>query len=246
MLPLVFHTALGVCNDELRHTAQLASPAAATGLGVNEGKLIKLPQPKGEEATFPAALDGSPYAFYFAPSTNSTLWSININGGGWCYDEMDCACRAKDSLGTSTLYPPTKGSGCKNPNEDGSTTHDCNSVDLLYLDGASFSGYRAEPVPVPNSSATLWMRGIKNLDATIDWLFANGGLGDATEVLLSGESAGGLSTFLHADRVGGRLKAGSPKLTKYRANPIVGFFQDHDNFAHSDGYAPDGSGGPNR
>ena len=111
---------------------------------------------------------------------------------------------------------------------------------------ASFSGYRAEPVPVPNSSATLWMRGIKNLDATIDWLFANGGLGDATEVLLSGESAGGLSTFLHADRVGGRLKAGSPKLTKYRANPIVGFFQDHDNFAHSDGYAPDGSGGPNR
>ena len=70
----------------------------------------------------------------------------------------------------------------------------------------------------------------------IDWLFLHGGLGGATEVLLKGESAGGLSTFLHADRLGRRLKAGSPKLGKYRANPIVGYFQDHDNFAHSDGY----------
>ena len=25
----------------------------------------------------------------------------------------------------------------------------------------------------------------------------------------------------------------------------MGYFQDHDNFANSDGYAPDGSGGPN-
>ena len=74
---------------------------------------------------------------------------------------------------------------------------------------------------------------------------------DATEVLLKGESAGGLSTFLHADRVGAMLKAAAPKLATYRATPIVGFFQDHDNFANSDGYSysPDGSrrtgGGPN-
>jgi hypothetical protein len=69
---------------------------------------------------------------------------------------------------------------------------------------------------------------------------------DATEVLLKGESAGGLSTFLHADRVGAQLRASAPKLTTYRAVPIVGFFQDHDNFAHSDGYGADGkSGGPN-
>ena len=193
---LVAHAAFVVCNDELRHTAQLASPAAATGSPVNVGTLIKLPQPKGEEATFPAALDGSPYAFYFAPSTsNSTQWTININGGGWCYDEMDCACRAKDALGTSTLASPTGGGNCKNPSEAGGLIQNCNSVDLLYLDGASFSGYRADPVPVPGSSAKLWMRGIKNLDATIDWLFANGGLGDATEVLLSGESAGELIFF---------------------------------------------------
>jgi hypothetical protein len=41
--------------------------------------------------------------------------------------------------------------GCSNPLPDGSVERDCNSVDLLYLDGASFSGYRAEPWAVPGA-----------------------------------------------------------------------------------------------
>jgi hypothetical protein len=156
-------------------------------------------------------------------------------------------------VGTSTVARASTGLHCSNPLPDGSVERDCNSVDLLYLDGASFSGYRAEPWPVPGTNESLYFRGITNLDATIDWLFAHGGLSGATEVLLKGESAGGLSTFLHADRLGGRLKAGSPKLETYKANPIVGYFQDHDNFAHSDGYfgppsgnqQGSGGGGPN-
>lgn len=39
----------------------------------------------------PAALDGSPYGFYFAPSaTKSAKWTVFIHGGGWCYDEVGC------------------------------------------------------------------------------------------------------------------------------------------------------------
>jgi hypothetical protein len=50
------------------------------------------------------------------------------------------------------------------------------------------------------------------------------GLDAATEVLLSGGSAGGLSTYLHADHIGSRL----PKsVTKYRAAPNSGFFLLH-------------------
>ena len=228
------------CNSEMS-----AAPPAMLSASPGVGNLIKLPQPKGEEATYPAGLDGSPFGFYFYGSNTSTKWTINIQGGGWCYDENDCLCRAKGSLGTSNVAKPTTHMRCGNPLPDGSLAQDCNSVDLLYLDGASFSGYRAKPWPVPGTNQSLWFRGIRNLDATIDWLFAHGGLSGATEVLLTGESAGGLSTFLHADRVGARLKAGSPKLTTYKANPIVGFFQDHDNFAHSDGYSADGRGGPN-
>ena len=74
------------------------------------------------------------------------------------------------------MAAPSKRLSCSNPLPDGSKEKDCNSVDLLYLDGASFSGYRAKPWPVPGSDETLWFRGIRNLDATIDWLFEHGGL----------------------------------------------------------------------
>ena len=96
---------------------------------------------------------------------------------------------------------------------------------------------------MPGSDKKLWFRGVPNLDATLDWLHEHAGLDGATEVMLAGESAGGLSTFLHADRVGRRLKAGSPSLKTYKAQPIVGYFQDHDNFGHTDGYGPDGKTG---
>ena len=64
---------------------------------------------------------------------------------------------------------------------------------LPYLDGASFTGYRAEPVPVPGNSTQpkLWFRGIKNLDATLAYALKNLGLDTATEVVVTGTSAGG-------------------------------------------------------
>ena len=43
-------------------------------------QLIKLPQPKGQEASYPAALDGSPFGFYYSGSNTSTKWTINIQG----------------------------------------------------------------------------------------------------------------------------------------------------------------------
>ena len=48
------------------------------------------------------------------------------------------------------------------------------------------------------------------------------------KVLLSGGSAGGLSTYLHADHVGDRLP---PSVIKYKAAPNSGFFLLHDDAA---------------
>ena len=42
-------------------------------------------------------------------------------------------------------------------------------------------------------------------------------------------------TFLHMDRISARVKAVNPNI-KVRAAPVVGFFLDHDNFGHTDGY----------
>jgi len=109
---------------------------------------------------------------------------------------------------------------------------DCNCVWMPYADGASFSGYRAEPVPVPsNRSKVVYFRGIKNFDATLDYLFHHG-LGTATEFVLTGGSAGGLSTFLHTDRVAERLAKEAPNCKHVRALPEVGYFLDHGNIKH--------------
>lgn len=195
--------------------------------------LTLLPQDKGNES--PACLDGSPYGFYFVPSTTgSTKWTINIQGGGWCYDEEKCFSRSQGSLGSSKFFNPTSGCGCMNVNEDGTMDGNCNCIFMPYGDGASFSGYRAEPWPVPsNTSQKLYFRGIKNFDATMDFAFQNG-LDKATEFVLTGGSAGGLSTFLHADRIAERLAKEAPDCTHVRAAPNVGYFLDHDNFKHDD------------
>ena len=104
--------ALGACNPSLY---EMESSAAAPPGSV---PLTLLPQDKGGES--PACLDGSPYGFYFVPSkTGSTRWTMNINGGGWCYDPhcpgptasgtvADCADRARGDLGSSAGWARTR------------------------------------------------------------------------------------------------------------------------------------------
>jgi hypothetical protein len=111
---------------------------------------------------------------------------------------------------------------------------DCNCVYLKYGDGASFAGYRREPWPVPGTNATLTFRGIKNLDAGVQWALDHG-MSSATELVVGGSSAGGLSVFLHADRIAAAARKRAPLLKQVTAAPDVGFFIDHDNFAHSTG-----------
>jgi len=118
--------------------------------------------------------------------------------------------------------------------EDGTMDTNCNCIFMPYGDGASFSGFRSEAWPVPsNTSNFLYFRGIKNFDATIEFAFEHG-LDKATEFVLTGGSAGGLSTFLHADRVAERLAKDAPVCNHVRAAPVVGYFLDHDNFKHDD------------
>ena len=122
-----------------------------------------------------------------------------------------------------------------NADENG-LVDDCNCLFLPYGDGASFSGYRAKPWAVPGKDGeALYFRGIKNLDATIEWAFKNAGLANATEFVLTGGSAGGLSTFLHSDRVAKRVREGAPGAMKIVSAPVVGYFRDTDNFRHTKG-----------
>lgn len=140
---------------------------------------------------------------------------------------------------------PRKGScGCDFYDEHGVQQEDCNCAYMPYGDGASFSGFREDPWPVedwpPFDNSTykvppgtaLHFRGIRNLDATIDFLLSMG-MDKATEVRVTGGSAGGLSTFLHMDRIAARVHAVSPH-ARVTGHPVVGYFLDHDNEAHDE------------
>ena len=87
----------------------MVSTAFATPIKL-ESKMITLPNPDPGGA---ACLDGSPYAFYIVPGSSASF-SIGIQGGGWCYDEIDCFERSKTALGTSTLWNATSGVGVLN------------------------------------------------------------------------------------------------------------------------------------
>ena len=200
----------------------------------HDGNLTLFPQ-RGVES--PACLDGSDYGVYFRGNAKSTKWTVFLEGGGWCYNERDCLARAMISSptadagqGSSTRWGPTSGCGCMNVNEDGTIDDTCNCLFLPYADGASFSGYRAEPWAV-KGGGNLTFRGIKNLYAGLDFAEEHG-LEKATDFVLTGGSAGGLSTFIHADRVAAHVARVAPN-ARIRAAPFTGFFLDHSNFHHT-------------
>lgn len=189
---------------------------------------------KGLKGMGAVCLDGSDAAFYFSPAAdpkNANDWQIHFQGGGWCYDEMDCWGRSSvPDLGTSKGLQPTM-------NEGGVMGDDCkknpdfcnfNRVHMVYCDGNSFSGNRDEPLLVTGldgKQKPLYFRGKRIIDATLQTLLTLG-LDKADRVLLTGCSAGGLATFLHTDYVHDWLQT-STSMSKFRAAPISGFFLLH-------------------
>ncbi len=108
-----------------------------------------------------------------------------------------------------------------------------NSARLFYGDGASRSGYVADPVSVPgNPSQKMWFRGAKSLDSAIDLLLSLG-MKDAELIVFTGGSAGGLTVFLHLDHVAERMRTEAPR-ARVVGEPVCGFFLD----APNDGFNP--------
>ena len=61
------------------------------------------------------------------------------------------------------------------------------------------------PWPVNSSNSTLTFRGRAYLERTLDVLLVHFGMANAKRLVVSGGSAGGLSTFVHVDRIADRL-----------------------------------------
>uniref|UniRef100_A0A7S3DP49 Pectin acetylesterase n=1 Tax=Entomoneis paludosa TaxID=265537 RepID=A0A7S3DP49_9STRA len=166
-------------------------------------------------------LDGSPYKYYIQRTQfpgYENDYVIYFEGGGWCYTKEKCTARALTKLGSSINFTDTKHAAplisddsLKNP-----IFFRYNHVFLPYCDGASFSGNQEEPVD------GLWYRGMHNLEIVLDHI---GIKNKASNVLITGCSAGGLSTYLHADPIREKL----PKSANVKAMPESGFFWFHKN-----------------
>eukprot|EP00042_Codosiga_hollandica_P055950 m.794540 g.794540 ORF g.794540 m.794540 type:complete len:405 (-) comp59238_c0_seq16:80-1294(-) len=163
-------------------------------------------------------LDGSPIAYYQRLNSSSTQWVVFFQGGGWCYNLNDCYERSLTTLGSSTTYGPTyssggifSGSASMNP-----YFYTWNAIHLNYCDGASWTGDATEPVVV--NGKTLYFRGKRGLDAVIQSLIGSG-MGQATDVVVAGCSAGGLATYFHSDYIASFFPTAIVK-----AMPVSGFF----------------------
>lgn len=191
------------------------------------GTLLLLPRTSANDS--PSCLDGSPFGFnYRLSSHGSTRWTFTLPGGGWCHTLAECASWTSESLGSSKKWgEPGTGAGKGTAWGESPQGHSCEAADhncvyLKYCDGGSFSGARPGSivVPMPNKpNVTLYFRGLRNFDAAVAWALRHG-LDRATEVVLTGISAGGLATLVHLDRLASRLPTGC----RVRGLPIDGFF----------------------
>jgi len=98
-------------------------------------------------------------------------------------------------------------------------------VYLKYCDGGSFSGNN-ETVS-SYKGRELFYRGKRNREAAYASLLTKG-LTSATDVVVSGCSAGGLATFLHTDQWCDALAVDAPGVKKCAGMPDSGFFLDYE------------------
>jgi len=174
-------------------------------------------------------LGGGPPAYNFRLNPNSDKWILFLEGGGWCYgpdfNSTVASCRGRASTAFTTSAPAADGYGgvlSSNPaiNPD---FHTWNAVFIRYCDGASFGGARTDPVPGDASHpGEIWLRGKNVFTAVIADLIASRGMDAATEVILSGGSAGGLAVFYNLDHLATLL----PPTTRLTGFPDAGFFLD--------------------
>ena len=174
-------------------------------------------------------LDGTPGAYYFAPGSGdgANKWYMHHQGGGWCESMDDCLGRSQGDLGSSKNYPASTDLGGgyfdNNPKEN-PMMYNWNKVFMRYCDGGSFAGNNENVAAYKNTS--LYFRGKRVREAIAHSLFETRDLAKATDVVISGCSAGGLATFLHTDQWCDALKAANPA-AKCVGLPDSGFFLDY-------------------
>ncbi|KAL0327676.1 UNVERIFIED_CONTAM: Pectin acetylesterase 8 [Sesamum angustifolium] len=164
-------------------------------------------------------LDGSPPAYHIDKGSGAGInnWLVHVEGGGWCNNVTTCLARTKTQLGSSKLMAKQIAfSGIfSNKPQFNPDFYNWNRIKVRYCDGASFTG----DIEAVDPATNLYYRGARVFIAVIEDLLAKG-MKNAENAILSGCSAGGLTSILHCDN----FKALLPVGTKVKCFSDAGFF----------------------
>ncbi|KAI5083357.1 hypothetical protein GOP47_0003100 [Adiantum capillus-veneris] len=157
-------------------------------------------------------LDGSLPGYHLEKGhgTGKHSWLVHLEGGGWCSTVKECMSRAKTARGSSSFMGPIPFDGhLSNSSLHNPGFYNWNRVMVRYCDGASFSGNVEEPAfrtSFPQiRTKPLFFRGQRVWDAVVEELLTQQGMRHATQVILSGDSAGGLAAFHHCNDLNNKM-----------------------------------------
>ncbi|CAI5476453.1 unnamed protein product [Closterium sp. Yama58-4] len=168
-----------------------------------------------------------PPGYYYRPGTGAgrLRWHIHLLGGGWCASEGECVNRTLTSVGSSKNWaadPELRKGDQHAPKMRGILSerrrsnpafHSWNLVVMLYCDGGGYMSIRGPVrVPVgPGKQRMIHMQGWNNVQAVMHDIKVNRGANAATQVLLSGSSAGGQAVIMLCDRMAAAFPAAVTK-----------------------------------
>eukprot|EP01041_Mallomonas_annulata_P012987 gene12987-27411_t len=155
-------------------------------------------------------IDGSSPSYFFklGQGDGTNKWNVKFVGGAWCYSLTECQRRSNGGLGSSNFQPKCSRLGgtytgidrLKNP-----TMWDYNTVVARYCDGGSFAG----DIDRQFENRTLYFRGKHNRNELIRILLTKHGMSTASEIVISGCSAGGLGVLMGIDEMADIIRSGS-------------------------------------
>eukprot|EP01084_Bolivina_argentea_P061931 113211_1 len=180
-------------------------------------------------------LDGSVPTIYFRPGygDGKNKFQISWQGGGWCSNVgnlswryvpsmENCYYRSTTSLGTTKNDAPYwtfTDPWMVNNYSINPLSYNWNTIMVRYCDGSSFMSNRESPIVY--NGIKLYFRGFRIMNAVLQYLTEQYGLDKASDVYITGGSAGGLTVWQAANYIRETYVA---KNANYLVMPDSGYF----------------------
>eukprot|EP01083_Nonionella_stella_P303747 1052613_1 len=150
-------------------------------------------------------LDGSAPAFYYRPGTAATKYQIYFEGGGFCFNYKDCSKRSQTKLGSSRTYKNYAWFNTEylstnqhmNP-----LSHNWNTLYIRQCDGMAYLANKR--MITVFDKKRIYFEGFAILRNLMRFLFVEHNefeLNTATDIIISGASAGGMTILYHANYI---------------------------------------------